>query len=176
MSYTKKITLIIVLIFLSVLFFVNSVNAETTPDTSIGQDINTQLNAFGGEFGANTEQTSDVRIIVARIIRIFLSLMATITVAYIIYGGYLYMTSGGSDERIGKAQKIIFYGAIGLAIMLTSFSIVSFVYKSIYGVINPWDGGWNIYTQQDNSKYSKDPMGGSMVPDQYNVDWGKLTE
>lgn len=164
------------------LFFVAVADAATVSSTKdLKASMSGQLNAFGGEFGASTEKTSDIRIVVARIIRVFLSLMAIVAVSYIIYGGYMYMTSGGSDERIGRARKIIFYGAIGLGIMVASFSITSFVYRAIYGATNPWNAGGNnssfdIYTQDNNYNYNRDPMGGEMVPDEYDVDWQSLIE
>ncbi len=187
MSYIKKIALIVLL---GVSLIWTPVFADDTADEekntggnkdAIEQqyvEINSQLNAFGSQFGASTETTTDIRIVVARIIRIVLSLMAVVAVAYVIYGGYLYLTSGGSDERIGKARKIIFYGAIGLAIMLLSFSITSFVYRSIYGAINPWaDNGFDIYTQPDNSQYDNpDKIDQDTVPEDYTVDWGSFLD
>jgi len=45
----------------------------------------------------------------------------------IIYAGILWGTSGGNEEKIMKAKKIIVSGIIGLLIVVFAFSIVSFV-------------------------------------------------
>ena len=40
----------------------------------------------------------DIRLIIARIIRVALSLVGIILVVLMIYAGYLWMTAGGNDE------------------------------------------------------------------------------
>lgn len=51
----------------------------------------------------------------------FASLVAVLT---IIYGGVLYLTSLGNEERVDVARKTIAYAIIGLVIMGLAFAIV----------------------------------------------------
>jgi hypothetical protein len=43
----------------------------------------------------------------------------------VIYGGFLYVGSGGNEESTGKAKKILIYAAIGIIIILVSFALVN---------------------------------------------------
>ena len=77
------------------------------------------------------QQQQDLRITIARIIRTAMSLLGIIAVLIILYGGFKWMTSGGSDEAVGDAKKIITAGVIGLIIILTAYAIASFVINSL---------------------------------------------
>lgn len=91
----------------------------------------------GDTFGINTvgEQLplgkEDIRVTAAKIIRIFLSLLGIIAVGLMLYAGFTWMTSGGSEDKIASAKKILINATIGLAIILASFTIVQFVLKSL---------------------------------------------
>ena len=71
--------------------------------------------------------TTDIRLIVARIVRVALGLLGIIAVVLMIYAGFLWMTAGGNEERIGTAKKIMANGVIGLIIILAAYSITYFV-------------------------------------------------
>jgi len=65
------------------------------------------------------------------LINYFLGFLGLVAVAFIIYGGVLMVTSAGEEEGVGKAKKIITYAAIGIVIILLSYTIVSFVTSSL---------------------------------------------
>lgn len=44
-----------------------------------------------------------------------------------VYAGILYVTAYGNDENLEKAKKIMIYAAIGLILIIASYSIVSFL-------------------------------------------------
>jgi len=73
--------------------------------------------------------STDIRVIVARIIRVALSLIGILLVALIIYAGFLWMTAGGNDEQINKAKSILKNAVIGLVIVLSAYSIAQFIFK-----------------------------------------------
>lgn len=77
------------------------------------------------------QQQQDLRITIARIVRTAMSLLGIIAVMIILYGGFKWMTSGGSDEAVGDSKKIITAGIIGLIIILTAYAIASFVINSL---------------------------------------------
>ena len=84
------------------------------------------------EIGTNIGTgTTDIRITIARIIRMAMSLLGIIAVLIILYGGFKWMTAAGSDEAVGDAKKIITAGIIGLVIILTAYAIASFVINSL---------------------------------------------
>lgn len=90
-------------------------------------DLNKQLSATAGEQGANFAPAQDPRIVAALIIRQALTLLGTFFLAMIVYAGYVWATSAGEEDKIDTARKTIKRSAIGLIVILTSYSVVLFV-------------------------------------------------
>lgn len=55
------------------------------------------------------------------------SIAAAVSVIVLIYGGIIYASSAGSDEKIRKAKNIIFWSIFGLVVALLAKYIVSAV-------------------------------------------------
>lgn len=115
----KKTAIILGLLFLAV-FLISPVLAQTPP-LDLGLDY---AKATGL---ANT----DIRMIVAKIIRAALGLVGIIMLGFIIYAGWMYMTSAGNEEKVETAKRILKNLVIGLAIILSALSIVQFVIQMI---------------------------------------------
>lgn len=69
--------------------------------------------------------------VIGRIVRIVLSFLGLIAVIIIIVGGFQWMTSGGNEEKIGKAKKLMLSGIIGLVIIVLAYAIASFIISKI---------------------------------------------
>ncbi len=57
-------------------------------------------------------------------------LLITISIAallVIIYGGYLYMTSGGNPEQAAKGKNAILGAFIGLVIAFAAYAIIQYI-------------------------------------------------
>lgn len=118
--FLKKTAIILGLLFLAV-FLISPVFAQT-PQLDLGLDY---AKATGL---ANT----DIRMIVAKIIRVALGLVGIIMIGFIIYAGWMYMTSGGNEEKVEIAKRILRNLVIGLAIILSALGIVQFVIQMLY--------------------------------------------
>lgn len=81
--------------------------------------------ATGGE--------SSFRSIVLTIVNFVLSFLGIISVLFVIYGGFLYVTSAGNSEKVDQGKKIITYAVIGIIIILISFALIN----TILGAANP---------------------------------------
>lgn len=55
-----------------------------------------------------------------RIVNFFLFFLGLVATVFLIYGGFLYITSAGNDESVNKAKKIIIYAAVGLILILVA--------------------------------------------------------
>ncbi len=87
---------------------------------------------LGIQYGANTGLAStDIRITIARIIKVAMGLLGIVAVVIILIGGFTWMVAGGNEEKIGEAKKMIFSGIIGLAIILSAYAIANFVVSSL---------------------------------------------
>ncbi len=71
---------------------------------------------------------------IVNIINIVLGFLGLIAVIIIIYGGFVWMLSGGEAEKIDKAKKILKNGLIGLVIILLSWGIATFVVGFFAGI------------------------------------------
>ncbi|KKS94359.1 MAG: hypothetical protein UV70_C0002G0068 [Parcubacteria group bacterium GW2011_GWA2_43_13] len=65
---------------------------------------------------------------IARVINIFLGFLGLIALILIIYAGIIWMTSGGNQDKISQAKKIMINGVIGLAIILGAAVIANFIF------------------------------------------------
>jgi len=70
---------------------------------------------------ANLEQT------VVKIVQWVLTLLGLIAVIMIIYGGFMWLTAGGNEDKVSTAKKIISAAVVGLIIVLLAWAIVTFV-------------------------------------------------
>lgn len=66
-------------------------------------------------------------------IRLLLSFGGLIGVAFIIYGGYQYITSGGSPEATKRATTTLTWAIVGVIVAFTASLIVGFVISNITG-------------------------------------------
>lgn len=118
-----KISAVLTLLWAGLLF---AQTALAQNDTFGLSKINQNVNLAGG----------DIRVTAAKIISAALGLLGIVTVALVLYGGYLYMTAAGNEEQVGKAKKIIINATIGLAIILSAFAITQFVLNTLNKAIN----------------------------------------
>lgn len=76
---------------------------------------------------------ADPIIVIAKIIRIFLELLGIVALVLILYAGFIWMTSEGSEEKITKAKDILKSATIGLLIIFSAFAVVSFILNKLLG-------------------------------------------
>ncbi len=72
----------------------------------------------------------DIPDLVGGIIQYVLGIIGILALVMFIYGGILWMTSGGSAEKIKKGKDTIVWAVLGLAIVFLSYAIVNFVLKA----------------------------------------------
>src|SRR3989338_8039000 len=78
-------------------------------------------------FGGSGQPKHEVPELAGEIIKIFLGLLGIIFLGLIIYGGYLWMTAMGDEEKIKKSQQTIVPAVVGVVIILAAYSLVHFV-------------------------------------------------
>ncbi|MBI3290915.1 hypothetical protein HYZ76_01375 [Candidatus Falkowbacteria bacterium] len=75
--------------------------------------------------------TKDIREGVMNVINVLLGFLGILAIIIILWGGFRWLTSGGNEEKVGEAKKIITAGIIGLIIIFTAYAIASFVVSSL---------------------------------------------
>lgn len=76
---------------------------------------------------------NDPRRVIAEVIRIILGFLGILAVIIVLYAGFKWMLSGGNEEKISEAKKMLIAGAIGLVIILCAYAIANFVINQIIG-------------------------------------------
>ena len=89
--------------------------------------LDTGLN-YGTIIGLGTK---DIREVVMVIIRVIMSFLGIVALILILYGGFVWMTAGGNEDKVAQAKRIIVAGFIGLIIILTAFALATFVVNSL---------------------------------------------
>ncbi len=85
--------------------------------------------------------TGDPRIAIVELVRLAITFLGIIAVAFVIYAGFLWMTSAGSEEKIARAKKTLINAVIGLAVILAAFLIVSFIISRMNDSLSGGGGG-----------------------------------
>ena len=85
---------------------------------------------FGDDAGLGTE---NLDVVVSGLISAILGVLGIIAVILILYGGFIWMTAVGNEDKVDKAKKLIFAGIIGLVIILSAYAIAQFVLSAISG-------------------------------------------
>ncbi len=116
--------------FLFFLFFVLVFPVKADLSDAFSVNKGKSFGLFAKNMGyATGDQATTVESFVAIVIEAVLGLLGVIFIIFIFYGGIMWMTAGGGEEKIKKAQTIIKRAVIGLAITLLSYSISYFVIK-----------------------------------------------
>ena len=85
------------------------------------------------ELTAGMEYTGETKLplIIGRIVKIVISFLGLIAAVIIIIGGFQWMTSGGNEEKIAGAKKLMINGLIGMVLVILAYAIASFVISSL---------------------------------------------
>lgn len=83
--------------------------------------------------GSDITFQTDIPTVVGNIIGTALSLISVAFFILMIYGGLRWMFSRGNEDEAKKALDIIIAAIIGMLIVLGSYAITSFVFKSVGG-------------------------------------------
>ncbi len=153
----KKI-LFLALFFSSVFLFSGSALAADkcmgpTPCPSITDQStcnNTSGCSWGSNAGSNTSgtgicagtpagqlcnplKTTDQFELIGRIIGAILGLVGSLALVMFIYGGIIWMTSGGSADKVKKGREAILWSVIGMAVIFASYGLTQFLLNTITG-------------------------------------------
>jgi hypothetical protein len=121
----KQFSILALLIL--ILVFPYFVFGQTTP--TMGGNLK-DLGAKSGYQTSGIDEFSVSRI-AGTGVNIFLSLLGIIFIVLMLYGGFLWMTGRGNEERLTKAKELIQAAIIGLIIITAAYAISFFVFGRI---------------------------------------------
>lgn len=80
---------------------------------------------------AENLQNDPASIIVGQVISIVLSFLGIILLGLLIYGGFIWMTARGEEEKVEKAKQIITQAIVGIVIIMAAYAVSFFILWSL---------------------------------------------
>lgn len=108
-------------------FLVSSVMAQ-----SVGSNV-PLVNPIGGSVknGGNKQGIINVQDLVGKGLTVVLGVMGSITLLAFVYGGYMWLTSAGNDEKVRAGTDTLMYSTIGLFIIFGAYAILNTILKGL---------------------------------------------
>ncbi len=72
----------------------------------------------------------DLAGLIATFVQGALVLVGVLALAFLVYGGFLYITSRGDPDQIKKAKRVLTYAVVGIVVVGLAFAVVEFVIKT----------------------------------------------
>jgi hypothetical protein len=106
---------------------------DPAPTGSAKSNITGRLDNVAKSSGYSTSTSGEQGLvtIVGNIIKIILSVLGIVLLGFVLYGGFMWMTSGGNTDGVKKAKTMIGNAVIGLIIIVSAYAISSFVMKQL---------------------------------------------
>lgn len=117
-------------IVLLIIFCLGQLTFLTVPIIQAGElwDLQEGKDEIPTAFGYSTgQEPTDIRTVIVRVVRVFLTFIALIFVIIIIYAGWKWMTAAGNQDRVAEAKRQIIAGAIGFFIIAAAYALTFFV-------------------------------------------------
>jgi len=68
---------------------------------------------------------------VGKVLNLFFGFIAILAVSFIMYGGFLWVTSGGEQDKAKKAQGLLVDAAVGLAVLGMVWALSWLIIKTL---------------------------------------------
>jgi hypothetical protein len=165
-NYLKTFTVIVIaeILLSAVFYFINPGTAAAQTSTGNLSNVQEGVQIIEEPLGL---PATDIRVIVANIIKYALGLLGLVTLVMMLYGGFMWMTAGGNEEQIAQAKRILVNAVIGLAIILSAYAIVIFVSRLLgIGAGGGGGGGENLGAPLTENFSGSGALGG-IIKDHY---------
>ena len=96
--------------------------------------------------------TVDIRIILQNILNIAFGFLGAVALLIFVYGGFLWLTSAGNQDKVGKGNKTMFFAVIGLFLIFGSYGIMNLVLNTVGAKEGKDLTGLNISGYEGNSQ------------------------
>lgn len=92
-----------------------------------GSGVEGGLSDVKDSFGNTAITADDIPRTIAQVIEILLGIAGAVAVLFVLFGGFQYMTAGGSDDQVKKGKATIFNALIGIVLIVLAYAIVNVV-------------------------------------------------
>lgn len=103
----------------------NATNTNTPASTSSAPRRTSLVNPLGRGVTLQT--------IIGRATRIFMGVAGSFALLMFVYGGFMWVTSGGNMDKVKKGKQIFTYAVIGLAVIYGSYIALQVIFRALEG-------------------------------------------
>lgn len=93
-----------------------------------GKDVQFSACVAGGEVMVEEKEPA---VLITNIVRWIMGIIGALAVAFIVYGGFIYITSGGDEKKVAQAKNILLYAIIGFVITVLAQVILWIIIQAI---------------------------------------------
>lgn len=126
---------IFAILLLALIFFPGFVQAaDCSPDGASPDGRICRPSQFFVDLSAvNSKYSNDFAGLFLFLVESSLTIVAILSIAFIVWGGYQYITSAGNEERSQAGKKTLSNAIIGLVIVVLSYIIVTVLINLLKG-------------------------------------------
>ena len=125
-KYIKVISVGLVGVFALALLVPAAVDASSTT-TSNPLKL---LNETSKEAGVSTQR--ELPEVIGSIIQWVLGIVGIILLVMFVYGGVLYATSAGNEDKLETAKKVMLYAILGIVIIALAFVLTRYIISALF--------------------------------------------
>ncbi len=129
MNRKKLFSLVITAIF-SIAYLFSTINLTSAvnilPPATGDKSCSSATKEECGDYSIN-----DFIVLAVNVSNWILGIVGSLTLVMFIWGGIMFMISGGASDKIGQAKKILIASIVGLVIVVSSWLIINFSISSI---------------------------------------------
>ncbi|HYG84483.1 MAG TPA: TrbC/VirB2 family protein [Verrucomicrobiae bacterium] len=82
---------------------------------------------LNGEVAYAADAAAQAENFIKEIVKTAIGIVGAVAVAFVVYGGFKYVTSTGKPDKLEEAKSTLKYAGIGLVIVLAAYTLVDFV-------------------------------------------------
>ncbi|MBI4435119.1 hypothetical protein HY630_00455 [Candidatus Uhrbacteria bacterium] len=75
--------------------------------------------------------TTNVREVIGRLIQAILGITGSVALLMFVYGGFLWLTSGGVPDRVKKGKEVMKWAVLGLVVIVGAYTIVRAIVSAL---------------------------------------------
>jgi hypothetical protein len=117
----------------ALVFMVSAAPGGTTTTTSTPSTTSSAKAGVGISIPNPLGNCNTATCLITRIIKSILGIVAVIATIMFVWGGIMMLTSGGNERQVKQAKDTLVWAAIGLVIIIISWTLIKFVLESIIG-------------------------------------------
>lgn len=116
---------ILAILAINSLFFPVFVFAQATPESGCKIEGGQEICRLENPIGIGQKGTTDVSAIISVVIKAALGIIGALTLLMLVWGGFQWLTSGGSPEKVKAGTQTMIWAIIGVILVFASYLLLS---------------------------------------------------